>query len=160
MEQTEKKITQESTLSTSDAIQPERIHRTVTSFLCSKKLWMTVFGLLVLWFAYWEEINYLYSFTDPNQIVAFTAVTRDFMFAFTAAVLAFLGVEGAVSWKHGTESVLNQAASFVQEKSDKTETIANKNINYNHNIIEEGVGNASATRPFSQPAGHEDGFED
>ncbi len=159
MEQTEKTVTQESTLSTPDNDKPERIHRTITSFLCSKKLWMTVFGLLVLWFAYWKEINYLYSFTDPNQILAFTAVTRDFMFAFTAAVLAFLGVEGAVSWKHGTESVLNQAASFIQEKSDKTETI-NNNTNYNEHITEEGVGNASVNRPFGQLAYHEDGYED
>lgn len=141
------------------------IHRTFTSFILSKKLWMTVFGLAALWFAYWKEINYLYSFAEyPESIAsilipAFIGLTRDFMVAFTAAVLGYLGIDGVVSWKHGTESILNEASSTISENLNKKEDTT-KNFNYNEKIVEEGVNNSPESRPFSQNAYHEDGFDD
>lgn len=108
----------------------------------SRKLWMTSFGLGMLYFAYWREVNYLYSFQTPEHITAFTSITRDFMFAFTTAVLAYLGVSGVTEWKHGTTSVINQAASFVKEQKDQ------KIENIQH-IIEEGKPGAPAVKPFS-----------
>ncbi len=155
MEQTEKKTTEETTISTPDPTSGVQIHRTVRSFLLSKKLWMTLFAIVVLWAAYWKEIDYLYSFTDPNQITAFVSLTRDFMIAFTAVVLAFCGIEGVVSWKHGTESVVNQAASFVRETREEHLT-----HDINQNIVEEGADGAPEARPFSTLATHEEGLEE
>jgi len=136
MEQSEKKITtQESTVSKSDGKNNQsRIYNTFTSFLLSKKLWMTVFALIVLWIVYFAQINYLYSFANyPNEMAAllipsFISLTKDFMLAFTAVVLGFVGVEGVVSWRHGTESVVNQATSFINEKREETQHIIDESV--------------------------------
>lgn len=143
------------------------VHRDFKSFILSKKFWMTVFGLAVLWLAYWREVNYLYSFAQYPQemanllIPAFIGLTRDFMVAFTAAVLGYLGIDGVVSWKHGTESILNQTASTITENLNKKEdNNINQNINYNEHIIEEGANGAPLVKPFSQLASQEDGIEE
>jgi len=153
MEQSEKKVlTQESTIST-DKPKPSQINRTFKSFFLSKKLWMTVFGLAVLWLAYWGQVAYLYSFAGyPQEMAAilipsFVSLTKDFMVAFTAVVLAFLGVDGVISWRHGTESVVNQATSFVKEKKEE---IITQNIN--EKIIYEGGPGASEVKPYSKMA--------
>lgn len=87
----------------------------------SRKFLMTVFGLCSLWLVYWKQVDYLYSFSgmEPHIVAAYVSITRDFMVAFTAAVLAYLGVNGIVSWKHNTESALSQVAENI--KSEHTE---------------------------------------
>jgi len=145
METTEK-TTKESTESSVKIPENKgnlQVHKDLKTFLLSKKLWMSIFGLSVLWLAYWKQVNYLYSFSAYPQdmaavlVPAYIGLTRDFMVAFTGVVMSFLGVEGFVSWRHGTESVISQASSFIQEKikEDKTEKIditENTTITYNN----------------------------
>lgn len=131
----------------------KQVHKTFKSFLLSKKLWMTIFGLSVLWLAYWKQVDYLYSFTQPEQITAFVGITRDFMVAFTAAVMGFLGIEGIVSWKHGTESVVNQAASHISEKITKTENINIREEKFIHDdVTYQEDSKAPEAKPFGQSA--------
>jgi len=91
----------------------------------SRKFVMTVFGLLTLWLVYWQQVDYLYSFIGqpPEIVAAYVSITRDFMLAFTAAVLGYLGVNGVVSWRHNTESVLSQVASTHTEKREDVQKI-------------------------------------
>lgn len=95
----------------------------------SRKLWMTAFVLCVLWAAYWKQVDYLYSFgtyADPlsgQMITAYVSITRDFMVAFTSALLGYLGINGVVQWRHGTQSVVQQVSEAVTRKEDITETI-------------------------------------
>jgi hypothetical protein len=99
----------------------------------SRKFLMTVFGLAALWLVYWKQVDYLYSFIGqaPEIVAAYVSITRDFMLAFTAAVLAYLGVNGVVSWRHNTESALSQVAQSLTEK--RTEHIINETVgNNNH----------------------------
>lgn len=106
--------------------------RVLLASFASRKFVMTVFGLSCLWVVYWRQVNYLYSFAgmSPEIVAAFVSITRDFMVAFTAAILAYLGVNGVVSWRHSTESVLSQTIESI--KSEHTER-----------IIDESAGNAN-----------------
>lgn len=102
------------------------VHKTFKSFFLSRKLWATVFSLGLLWFMYWKQIDYLYSFAEYDNsmasilIPAFLSLTRDVMVCFTAILGSYLGIQGLVQWKHGTESVINQATSYISEKSENT----------------------------------------
>jgi len=95
----------------------------------SRKFWMTLFGLAVLWLAYWRQVNYLYSFAGYEQamaaqlIPAFVSLTRDFMVAFTGAVLAYLGVNGVVAWRHNTQSTVQQVTQAITQKSEVDERL-------------------------------------
>jgi len=157
-EQSEKTIVSESSTKTSEPVNKTIAHvnRTIKSFLLSKKLWMTVFGIVVMWIAYWKAVDYLFSFTLDSQITAFSGITRDFMFSLATIIFAFLGIEGVVNWKHGTETIVNQASSFIKEqKESKSEETKNVKIELTeelkHYIKEEGV-NAPEIKPFSQQA--------
>lgn len=124
----------ETTSTESKLTKPEKgeanvIHKTFKSYLLSRKLWATIFSLILLWVMYWRQVEYLYSFaTYPDQmagvlIPAFLALTRDVMVCFTAVIGAFLGIQGLVQWKHGTESVISHATEFIQEKRDENVNI-------------------------------------
>lgn len=108
------------------------IHKTFKSFLLSRKLWATLLSLVLLWLMYWKQIDYLFAFalyeTDKASVLipAFTGLTRDVMVCFTAIIGAYLGIQGLVQWKHGTESVINQ----ISENINKTETISIKEEKY------------------------------
>lgn len=117
-----------------------------------RKLWMTVIALISNSAAYWLELQYLYTFISPEHVTAFSAITRDFHWTMTAILLAYLGVQGAVDWKHGTTTAVSQAASYVKEKiesrSDENKT---ENITMNENIKEYGI-DAPELKPFGSAA--------
>lgn len=141
------------------------VHRTFRSFVLSRKLWMTLLSLGLLCLIGWKLISFLFVFgtytADIATILvpAFTGLARDIMVCFTAIIGSYLGIQGLVQWRHGSESIVNQAASFVSEKIDKKEEIT-KNINYSAHIIEEGAEGAPENRPFSQLAVHPDGYDE
>lgn len=99
----------------------KNITKLLFSAFASRKFLMTLFGLAALWLVYWKQVDYLYSFIgqSPQIVAAYVSITRDFMLAFTAAVLAYLGVNGVVAWKHNTESVLSQVAQGITEKREE-----------------------------------------
>ncbi len=134
----------ESTIKVPEKRGMVQVHNTFLSFILSKKLWMTVFSIILLYVIYWRQVNYLYSFTDPNQLNVFSGITRDFMVAITGCIMAYLGVQGFVEWRHGTSTLLNQATSFVQKKSEEHIT-----RDINEHIIEEGKDGSPEVRPFS-----------
>jgi hypothetical protein len=68
------------------------------------------------------------------------SITRDFMVAFTAAVLAYLGVNGIVSWKHNTESALSQVAENIKSEHKETREDIQRII---HENAEKFAGDAS-----------------
>ena len=82
--------------------------RVLLASFASRKFVMTLFGLASLWLVYWKQVDYLYSFIGqgPEIVAAYVSITRDFMVAFTAAVLAYLGVNGVVIIAHGSSTAL------------------------------------------------------
>jgi hypothetical protein len=66
------------------------------------------------------------------------------MLAFTAAVLAYLGVNGVVAWKHNTESVLTQVSHGITEKRE--EHIVTE---HTERIVDEGAPGAPERRPWT-----------
>lgn len=98
--------------------------REFKNFMLSRKLWMTIFGLFVLWLTFWKQIDYLFSFGtyEPEMagllIPAYTGLARDFMVAVTAIIGSYLGIQGLVQWRHGTESVVNQISETINKKED------------------------------------------
>lgn len=91
----------------------------------SRKFWMTLFGMAVLWLAFWKQVDYLYSFglyADPlagQLITAYVSITRDFMLVFSAVILGYLGINGVVSWKHGSESIVQQVSEAITSRSEE-----------------------------------------
>jgi hypothetical protein len=163
-EQTEKTVVKESSLkTTSPSGEPERahhiVHRTFLSVISSRKLWMTAFAMITLYLAYWRQVNYLYTFgTYPSDIAqamitAYIGITRDFMVAFTAVIASYLGIQGLVQWKHGTESTISQAASFVKQKVEEHKE-EKKEIKLETYVKEEGV-NTDQPKPYAALATEE-----
>jgi len=102
--------------------------------LFSRKLWMTLLSLALCSLTFWWQADYLYSFaeygrsmdglyepgTSQTLTTAFTSMVKDYMVLFGAIILAYLGVNGVIQWRHGTESV-TQLASAAQTIFQKTE---------------------------------------
>ncbi len=155
MEQSEKT---ETTLTESIISKPDNnggqlsIHTTFKSFLLSRKLWSTIFALSLLWLMFWKQIDYLFSFgTYPPEmasilIPAFTGLVRDVMVCFTAIIGAYLGIQGLVQWKHGTESVVSQATQFIKEKREEDINITERI----EHVYVEGQEGSPKNRPFSK----------
>lgn len=121
-------------------------------FWNSRKLWMTLLAIILNSTAYWMEVRYLYTFISPEHITAFVGITRDFHFTTTAVLLAYLGVQGVVDWKHGTTSAVSSAASFIKEKIEESrEETTNQNVNITTTVREFGV-NAPELKPFGETA--------
>lgn len=99
--------------------------------------------------AYWTEVQYLYSFISPEQINAFIGLSRDFHWVTALIISTYLGVQGALDWKHNTSSALSQATNFVSEKLDKKEVIDEtiKKLDVHVEVIEEGI-NGPELKPF------------
>ena len=106
--------------------------QTLFAVWTSRKLWMTFIGVGVILMTYWQQVNYLYSFTDPAQITAFSQMTQNAMIAITAMVSAYLGINGLIQWKHNTsaEQILNSISEAKKEDITQTTTI-NENVNIN-----------------------------
>lgn len=116
-----------------------QLGREFRNFVLSRKLWMTIFGLLVLWLTFWKQIDYLFSFAmyEPEMagllIPAYTGLARDFMVAVTAVIGAFLGITGLVQWRHGTESIVNQISETINEhRKEDVDIKEDRNIRYNN----------------------------
>lgn len=125
MEKTEKTTTEtESTVKTSDKPSGDRVNK--NPFL-SRKFLFSVSGLVVLWFAFWQQVYYLYSFTGYTNdisialISAYVGLARDFMVGVLGIIMSYLGVTGFIQWRHGTQTAVTHAASFISEKLDKSE---------------------------------------
>lgn len=118
---------------------------------------MTLLALGVNWAAYWGEVKYLYSFITPEHINAFVGITQNFHWTTTAILMAYLGVQGAVDWRHGTTNAISSVANFVREEiNEKREEHVKIE---EHHVREEGK-NAPAMKPFGQQAnGDEEGGE-
>lgn len=157
MKQTEKTETTltESSISKPDSKNSMVFHKTFKSFLLSRKLWATLLSLGLLWFMYWKQIDYLYSFATYEEtmasvlIPAFITLTRDVMVCFTAIIGAYLGIQGLVQWKHGTESVVSQATEFVKEKRDENINIKEERIEKIEHVYVEGDGGPER-KPFGR----------
>lgn len=124
--------------------------------LMSKKLWMALAAMGINIGAYWMEIQHLYAFVTPEQITAFTNLSRDFHWVTALIIATYLGVQGVLDWKHNTASTVAQAASFVSEKIDKKEVIDEtiKKLDVHVDVIEQGV-NGPELKPFGGQANEE-----
>ena len=127
--------------------------------LGSRKLWMTIFAMFINAGAYYMEVNHLYSLISPEQITAFTALSRDFHWVTAMILSGYLGLQGILDWKNTTSSTISQVSSFISEKTDKNETIDKKEVidqtikklDVHVEVLEEGV-NAPALKPFGNHA--------
>lgn len=157
MKQTEKTETTltESSISKPDSKNSMVFHKTFKSFLLSRKLWATLLSLGLLWLMYWKQIDYLFVFSAYQAdivavlVPAFTGLTRDVMVCFTAIIGAYLGIQGLVQWKHGTESVISQATEFIKEKRDENINIKEERIEKIEHVYVEGEGGPEQ-KPFSR----------
>lgn len=77
----------------------------------SRKLWMTLLGVGIVYSAYWHSLMYLQS-VESDKVEAFSHMYRDMMVSISAIVLGYLGINGVISWKHGP-SVLSQAQEMM-----------------------------------------------
>jgi hypothetical protein len=86
----------------------------------SRKLWTTLSGCGILYAAYWHSVNHLYSFTQPEQFVAVTQMYVTLMYSLSAIVLAYVGVNGALSgWTHRTDATASASASTSLNTSER-----------------------------------------
>ena len=122
----------------------------------SKKLWMALAAMGINVGAYWMEIQHLYAFVMPEQITAFTNLSRDFHWVTALIIATYLGVQGVLDWKHNTSSTVAQVANFVSEKVDKKEVIDEtiKKLDVHVGILEQGV-NGPELKPFGGQASEE-----
>lgn len=95
----------------------------MSKFRISKKLSMALAAMGINAAAYWTEVQYLYSFVTPEHINAFVGLSRDFHWVTASIIMAYLGVQGVLDWKHNSSTAIAQAASFISEKVDKKEVI-------------------------------------
>lgn len=127
--------------------------------LGSRKLWMTLVAMFINAGAYYLEIQHLYSFITPEQITAFSALSRDFHYVTAVILTGYLGLQGVLDWKNTTSSTISQVSSFVSEKIDNKETIDKKEVidqtikklDVHVEVLEEGV-NGPELKPFGTHA--------
>jgi hypothetical protein len=115
----------------------------MNKFKVSKKLSMVLVAMAINAMAYYTEVQYLYSFVTPEHINAFIGLSRDFHWVTASILLAYLGVQGTLDWRHNSSTAISQAANFVSEKIDKKEvveqTITYKNAKEEDYSLEEPV---------------------
>jgi DNA segregation ATPase FtsK/SpoIIIE-like protein len=128
----------------------------MSKFKISKKLSMALAAMGINAAAYWTEVQYLYSFVTPEHINAFIGLSRDFHWVTASIIMAYLGVQGALDWRHNSSTAISQAANFVSEKIDKKEVIDEtvKNLDVHVEVIEEGI-NGPELKPFGTHASEE-----
>ena len=127
--------------------------------LGSRKLWMTLVAMAINAGAYYLEVQHLYSFITPEQIAAFSSLSKDFHYVTAIILSGYLGLQSVLDWKNTTSSTVSQVTSFVSEKIDKNETIDKKEVidqtikklDVHVEVLEEGV-NAPALKPFGNYA--------
>lgn len=120
---------------------------------------MTLVAMFINAGAYYLEIQHLYSFITPEQITAFSALSRDFHYVTAVILTGYLGLQGVLDWKNTTSSTISQVSSFVSEKIDNKETIDKKEVidqtikklDVHVEVLEEGV-NGPELKPFGTHA--------
>lgn len=92
--------------------------------LTSRKLWMTLLGLIVINSLFWACVYYLYSFTEPWQADIFYKMSNSAMWTTSAIVLGYLGLQTvAAGWTNATTSAATSMINKLTEKKEqKTET--------------------------------------
>ena len=127
--------------------------------LGSRKLWMTLVAMVINAGAYYLEVQHLYSFITPEQITAFSALSKDFHYVTAIILTGYLGLQSVLDWKNTTSSTISQVSSFVSEKIDNKETIDKKEVldqtikklDVHVEVLEEGV-NGPELKPFGTHA--------
>ena len=95
--------------------------KAIAKLWLSRKLWMSIFASVMLYGAYWNMVNYLYTFQKPEQIVAFQALSTNYFWALTTIWLGYLGLNGLTTWSNNTASVVSASVSAISEKIEDTE---------------------------------------
>lgn len=112
----------------------KRFIKIIIANFTSRKFLMTIFALVTLWCVYWGQVANLHGFSGYEStmagqlITAYTSITRDFMVAFTSAILGYLGINGIISWKHNTDNAINQVAQVATQKIEQTIHTINENV--------------------------------
>lgn len=89
----------------------------------SRKLWMTVIGLLVINSLYWTSVFYLYSFTEPFKAEIFYKMFSTAMWGTTAIVFSYLGIQALMSgWGNAAGVVTSTVQSVFKKEEKKTTT--------------------------------------
>lgn len=125
----------------------------------SRKLWMTVFSVLVVYGTYWHSVNHLYSLTRPEQITALSTMYIAMLSVLGVVIAAYLGTN-ALSTRFGVSSAAQLISQTLTEKHENTdnynENVNRKeevthNFNYKEYIVEEGV-NTDEPKPYGKLA--------
>jgi hypothetical protein len=116
---------------------------------------MTLVAMAINAGAYYLEVQHLYSFITPEQIAAFSSLSKDFHYVTAVILTGYLGLQSVLDWKNTTSSTVSQVTSFVSEKIDKKEKIdideTIKALDVHVEVLEEGM-NAPSLKPFGNYA--------
>lgn len=98
-----------------------------TSAFLSRKLFMALVGIWMIYGVYWGAVQQLYTFEKPEQIVAFTQFTNYMMWGTTTIALWYIGVQAAANFKNNFSfaSLLqtNQSVETIHEITEITEKV-------------------------------------
>jgi hypothetical protein len=91
----------------------------------SRKLWMTVIGLIVINSLFWTSVWYLYSFTEQWKAQLFYQMFASTAWATTGIVFSYLGISALLSgWTNSTVSTATSALNtLIEHKDSKAESV-------------------------------------
>ena len=100
------------------------------SVVLSRKLFMAVTAIWMMYGVYWGAVRQLYTFEKPEQIVAFEKFTSQMMWGTATVALWYIGVQGVSNFSNASSvaSIMQSATSAVYEKIDQKNTTVNIDI--------------------------------
>lgn len=86
--------------------------------LITRKLLVTLLGIFIIQEFLHRQVNYLYTFTTPEQVAAFTSLSTCAMWAVVALVMWFCGcnVLDRMSWGNQTSSAVQLIAQSISQR--------------------------------------------
>lgn len=103
---------------------PSKIFAAILAPWSSRKLWMSIIGLVIVHSQFWAMIWYLYSFNDPAHIAAFEALCQTCLWTTSAIVLGYLGIQGVMdNFGRNVVSSTSQVVQNILQKKESREDI-------------------------------------
>lgn len=119
----------------------------------SRKLWMTLIALSLLYGIYWRAVAMIYSFDDAAQLNAFLSLTTQMLWGVITIVLGYVGIQTAQNFSsnasNAIQSLVNNAASSVKENK-RTENV-NISITEEIKAASEKFAGDPSYRPIENP---------
>lgn len=100
-----------------------KLWKAIGSLWLSRKLWMMISAVAVLWAVHERSVMLLYTFTFEPQVAAFQAITLATLTAIAAVVTAYMGIQGFARSTLTTVLQATQSAEYLHEKIEVDERV-------------------------------------